>query len=613
MGAAHSAPVGGAARSGSSDKSSALGSSSTPFVSTPREHEHWLAASAWRVLDDAYVSEYHRKNDLWTWMEKQKKQNSKSANSSSGSSASSGRDEPSDFFEQVYAFLGPHYSGLQTHRLQAIVHEIAQACEAATSGKSMAFKREAFVRRIHLALEAHRNAQQAKAKSAATAAAAAAASASASASTTVATTGSASTAVVAATPNPLAALYPVITPAEQEEELKDLPLSQQLSVRWLLKMLHALRPDAVPALDPAAQASCTALLLQQLLPLLDELSPIFSGGMEECKLGIMEEVEAFLARAFKRGSMALTAAAAADGASSSSSASTALVPVSTSSSSSSATPFPLAAVTSSLLSLAISRSKLSAMLVVLHPLLLAHARASAQPELRALESMPMQPQVLLKRIISSDGPRLNTYLRGATQRRGSMSALTGVASKTGSLVAWGNGQSNGKLGLDQATTKTVPTLVPQFDSGRVISVSAFQNHVLACDADMRVYGWGSNETHRLGFEDVNNRMIPTIVPFFSDKRVVQVATGNEFSAVLTADGTVWCFGDGQNNKLGLPASAPAASKVPVMVSGLGGQKVTAIACGGFHTLAMTASNELFAWGKNNKSVQTLALSHARAI
>ena len=609
MGATHSAA--GARSSGGGDKSAAI--SSAPFVSTPREHDHWLAASAWRVLDDAYVSEWHRKNDFAVWAEKQKKQQQHSAkNTAAGSNATGGgRDEPSDFFEQVYAFLGPHYSGLQTHRLQAIVHEIAAACEAATSGKSMAFKREAFVRRIHLALEAHRNAQAAKAKSAATAAAAAAAaasaSASASASTAVATTATPSTAVVVAPPNPLAPLYPVITPAEQEEELKDLPLSQQLSVRWLLSMLHALRPDAAFALDPASQAACTTLFLHQLLPLLDELSPIFSGGMEESKLGIMEEVEMFLARAFKRGALAITAAAA-DGVSSSSS--TALVPVNSSSSSA---PFPLAAVTSSLLSLAISRSKLSAMLVVLHPLLLAHARASAQPELRALESMSMQPQVLLKRIVSSDGPRLNAYLRGATQRRGSMSALAGAASKTGSLVAWGNGQSNGKLGLDQATSKKAPALVPQFESGRVVSVSAFQNHVLACDADMRVYGWGSNETHRLGFEDVNNRMVPTIVPFFSDKRVVHVATGNEFSAVLTADGTVWCFGDGQNNKLGQPASAPAASKVPVMVSGLGGHKVTAITCGGFHTLAMTASNELFAWGKNNKSVgHTGAVARAHA-
>ena len=461
----------GLARSGSSapaGSSSSSAPASAAYTSTARENDHWLTASASRVLDDAYVSEWHRKNDLFAWSEKERRRANAAAAAASSSNArgsgdsSSGKDESSELYEKVYAFLGPHFVGLQSQRLAAIVHEIAAQCEAA-AGKSMSSKREAFIRRIHLALEAHRQ-LQAKNK------------------ITSAPTSSNSTAVVVATSNGSKAATPLnrgMTP-QQEEELKKLPLSQQLSIRWLLSVLQAVKPSLISSsdsqpVDAAAQAACTALLLQQLLPLLEELIPLFTAsGMDGSakQLGVMEEVEEFLARAFRRGAAAITAqadaaAAAAATTSPSSSSSTALVPVAASASlapsaSSSSSPFPLSQVTSSLLALALSRSKLSAILLVLHPLLLAHARAGSHPELRTLEDMSMMPQVLLKRIHATEGPRVGAYLRGASQRHGSLSSSSGGARSTGGLVAWGTSQTNGKLGLGATPLKKSPTAIPEF-------------------------------------------------------------------------------------------------------------------------------------------------------
>jgi hypothetical protein len=295
MGAAQSSAAGSAlpraSALGGSSASSAAPAAGPSYTSSARENEFWLTANVARVLDDAYVAEWHRKNDLYAWMEKERKRAAQSSSSSGSSRSSSSRDsgsssssasDHSEFWELVWSYLGPHFSSLQSARLASIVHEIGAQCEGAAPGKSMAVKREAFVRRIHLAIEGQRQAMlKQKAQQAALMAPP---------SSTMATSPKAL----------LAPLHRVITPEQQLEEVKKLPLSLQLSVRLLLSMLAQLKPDAAQSVDASAQAACSSLLLHQLLPLLDELAPVFITGLESAsKLGLMEALEEFLVRAFK--------------------------------------------------------------------------------------------------------------------------------------------------------------------------------------------------------------------------------------------------------------------------------------------------------------------------
>lgn len=584
--------------SGTSSAYASAGVPSKSFHPSSRENELWLTARLDRLLDDGYIHDWAKRNDLATFIqqiEKHKKATAASApgaaamdNTSAGSSSSSSkispppREDHSEVYEHIYSFLGPQFQAIQSHRLTAIVSEVFASAEAATV-RSTTNKRELFIRRIHIAIE-HERLRQMK-KSGGT---------------------SISTGMTVANPKEIfESLHKSLTPTQHQDELKNLPLTQQLAIRWIIGMVQQLSGNedeqekkeeekknasesTSTALVPSSSSSSLSsfgelsafipFFLHQLLPILDELAPALAtddGG----KLGIMEVVNSFLMRVFR------------DYLDSNSSSSS-------SSSLSSVSSFPVGQVTTALLAIALARARFGQILAIMQPILLSHLSPSPK-----LDSLALKPQQLLKRIKLTEGPKLANYLasarssNSATASTNSSISSSSVALPSGSLYAWGTSQQTGKLGFGAAaTTKKNPSPVPGFDTDKVISVATFQNHVLLVDKDLKVYGFGSNENFRLSFDDTLPRATPTLIPFFNDKRVIQVSAGNEFSACLTQDGQVYCFGDGQNQKLGNKSTV--SSKVPILVQGLSGHRVTAIACGGFHTLAVTSSNELFAWGKN---------------
>jgi alpha-tubulin suppressor-like RCC1 family protein len=568
-----------------------------PFTASARENEEWSRIDVARILDDAYVTDAHKRNDLVPYLDKRRALLHSAATTSAASSAGSGASAPrsdSHSYESIHAYLGPHFTALQSHRFAAIVGEIDQQCSETASSRTaqMPAKREALIRRIHAALEA-------RAQAAYTAGAA---------------TPSSALGTVAALPEYrqriASHLSPIVTAQQQLDEIGEYSLSQQLSIRWLLSMLAALdskATDAEPAsssavtlaassvsestattvsrapLDPAL----TSFFLAQLLPLLDELTPMLVTESERSVNGVTDAIESFLLRVFREHGAAEAHAPSA-----------------------SATPFPLAQVTSSLLALALSRTRFSTILAVIQPILLARLTSAsadedddnAEAHASPLECLAVQPQHLLARISTIVGPKV-VSAKGA--RSGSCSGVSSAASasaRPGALFVWGSSQNCGKLGLGSASYKKVPTALSEFDGSEttgIISVSAFQNHVLALDNQARVYGFGSNETGRIGLEEsVASKSEPTLLSFFTGRRVVQVSVGNEFSAVLTGEGHVYTFGDGANLKLG--TGTQASSKTPVMVMALSGVKITSIACGGFHTLAIAANHELYSFGKGSR-------------
>lgn len=70
-------------------------------------------------------------------------------------------------------------------------------------------------------------------------------------------------------------------------------------------------------------------------------------------------------------------------------------------------------------------------------------------------------------------------------------------------------------------------------------------------------------------------------------------TGDSHSAVVTALGDVWCWGLGGMGQLG--NGSRADSSVPVLVQGMHGRSVAAVAAGSFQTLAITDAGLVYQW------------------
>jgi alpha-tubulin suppressor-like RCC1 family protein len=171
------------------------------------------------------------------------------------------------------------------------------------------------------------------------------------------------------------------------------------------------------------------------------------------------------------------------------------------------------------------------------------------------------------------------------------------------LWGWGK-DAEGELGDNKSGVNSyVPVAVDLPPDLGILAVSAGYYHNLALLEDGRVWGWGTNEHGQLGNNSPVNsaRPVPVVDPTTNGelKGIVAVAAGGDgrHSVALTKEGTVLTWGQDDWGQLG--RSGPLVDHVttPVKVTDL--DHVTAVTAGGWHTLALRADGTLWSWGANN--------------
>ena len=78
--------------------------------------------------------------------------------------------------------------------------------------------------------------------------------------------------------------------------------------------------------------------------------------------------------------------------------------------------------------------------------------------------------------------------------------------------------------------------------------------------------------------------------------MVQIACGEYHTAALTANGEVLTWGKSVNGQLGHSEDSKKAVTSPTLVDGLKSEQVARIACGGAHTVALTVNGDVWQWG-----------------
>jgi alpha-tubulin suppressor-like RCC1 family protein len=169
----------------------------------------------------------------------------------------------------------------------------------------------------------------------------------------------------------------------------------------------------------------------------------------------------------------------------------------------------------------------------------------------------------------------------------------------GTIRCWGS-NSSGQLGNGSTTDSTTPVPVSHITSATAVAAGAF--HTCALMADGTVECWGGNYDGELGLgtssgpqtcsTSVPCATTPVKVPTLS--RVTAIATGENDTCALLADGTVRCWGWNLDGELG--DGTTTDSPTPVVVSGLSG--ATAITMGDETACALVASGDVLCWGNN---------------
>jgi alpha-tubulin suppressor-like RCC1 family protein len=181
---------------------------------------------------------------------------------------------------------------------------------------------------------------------------------------------------------------------------------------------------------------------------------------------------------------------------------------------------------------------------------------------------------------------------------------------TGRLYAFGR-NSYGQLGSTtgngtEAANPTPTALLLPGAIGPVSAIAAGEDHSLAVSSTGRLYAFGSNRFGQLGdaadsgTELANPTPLRVSLPGATGP-VVQVAAGFSHSLALTSTGQLYAFGSNEFGQLGSPGNSGTANPTmptPVVLPGATGP-VRQIAAGAFHSLALTSTGQLYAFGENS--------------
>ena len=178
----------------------------------------------------------------------------------------------------------------------------------------------------------------------------------------------------------------------------------------------------------------------------------------------------------------------------------------------------------------------------------------------------------------------------------------------GKVRCWG-GNGSGQLGRGNTETIANPGSVPPVDLGfqrTAVDVSAGLQHTCAILDNGRTLCWGSNDLGQLGY--------PTLSPEFGDAigddempadagpvdygggvEATSISTGAAQTCARLGDGTVRCWGNGDNGRLGYGGTASVDDPAAAPAIGLGGP-ATDVDTQDRHTCARLATGNLSCWG-----------------
>lgn len=166
------------------------------------------------------------------------------------------------------------------------------------------------------------------------------------------------------------------------------------------------------------------------------------------------------------------------------------------------------------------------------------------------------------------------------------------------LVTFGTG-ADGRLGHGFPTiSQALPRVVASLAGYPIKQVSCGGAHTAAVADDGTLFTFGLNEKGQLGHSRGDKFVAAPLEVTLPDP-VASVAAGDQHTLALTSAGEVWSWGAAGEGALGIGHPKELRQVEPRLVRGLEGCKVTAVAAGAMHSMALTASGEVLTWGRGD--------------
>ncbi|KAJ6811289.1 uncharacterized protein M6B38_155615 [Iris pallida] len=210
---------------------------------------------------------------------------------------------------------------------------------------------------------------------------------------------------------------------------------------------------------------------------------------------------------------------------------------------------------------------------------------------------------------------MNGNTRGVTTEAYRVSLSSAVSSSSqgsghddgdalGDVFIWGEGTGEGILGGGgnnkvASFANKMDSFIPKALESAVIldvqNISCGGRHAALVTKQGEIYSWGEESGGRLGHGVDSDVSQPKLLDALVNMNIELVACGEYHSCAVTLSGELYTWGDGTFGLLG--HGNEVSHWVPKRVNGpLEGIHVSSISCGPWHTAVVTSSGQLFTFG-----------------
>ncbi len=183
-----------------------------------------------------------------------------------------------------------------------------------------------------------------------------------------------------------------------------------------------------------------------------------------------------------------------------------------------------------------------------------------------------------------------------------------IITKDDLVYAFGE-NSGGCLGLGHNNPIKELKIIGSLCDKGIVEFSHGFNHVIARTNSDEIYCWGDcNTLQPKNISSNRSTKKPELNKFLSEKIIIDICCGFKHSLALTQLREVYGWGYNKHGQLGIGGDCDF-QLAPMKVNGFNDEKVSAISCGSYHSLALTESGLVFSWGSNGRG--QLGIGHTR--